>query len=346
MMKSIRITIIMRCRMFPVLVILLAVLCPRGEARAMEITPFATFNQSPLAQIYGLPAAEGSMIVPFGHLTARLSLDMASNFTISQNGSETIALDGETYRTTLALRYGLRDGVEIGMDIPTVDEGGGFLDNSIIAFHDFFKIDQNGRDTERRNRLRFRYEDRNGERFSIMRPNGGIGDIRLLGGVQLYHNGKESPQAVALRASLKLPTGDSGSLHGSGSTDFAFWLSATDAHKLQVGHWSLFGAVGAMITSTGDVLPDKQRHLAGFGNMGIGWSPLWWLAFKTQLNWNTPMYKQSSLKELSVTSVQWIVGQTITFSPRIALDLGVSEDLLVNSTSPDFGINMALRMFF
>jgi hypothetical protein len=28
------------------------------------------------------------------------------------------------------------------------------------------------------------------------------------------------------------------------------------------------------------------------------------------------------------------------------LDLGVSEDLLVNSTSPDFGINMALRMFF
>ncbi|MFZ3207675.1 MAG: DUF3187 family protein [Geobacteraceae bacterium] len=332
--------------MFPVLVILLAVLCPKGEVRAMEITPFATFNQSPLVQIYGLPAAEGSTIVPSVHLTARLSLDMASNFTISQNGLETMTLDGETYRTTLALRYGLRDGVEIGMDIPTVVKGGGFIDNSIIAFHDFFKIDQNGRDTQRRNRLRFRYEDRNGERFYIMRPNGGIGDIRLLGGVQLYHNGKESPRAVALRASLKLPTGDSGNLNGSGSTDFALWLSATDANKLQMGHWSLFGAVGAMITSTGNVLPDKQRHLAGFGNIGIGWSPLWWLAFKTQLNWNTPMYKQSSLKELNVTSIQWIMGPTIAFSPRIALDLGVSEDILVNSTSPDFGINMALHMLF
>jgi hypothetical protein len=312
----------------------------------MEITPFATFNQSPLVQIYGLPAAEGAMTVPSGHLTARLSLDMSSNFTIIQNGPETITLDGETYRTTLALRYGLRNGVEIGLDIPTIIESGGFLDSSVVAFHDFFNIDQNGRDKERRNGLRFRYEDRNGERFSIMRPNGGIGDIRLLGGIQLYHDGKESPRAMALRASLKLPTGDSGRLHGSGSTDFALWLSALDDHKLRLGHWSLFGAVGAMITSTGDVLPDKQRHLAGFGNIGIGWSPLWWLAFKTQLNWNTPMYKQSALKELSVTSVQWVMGQTIAFSPRIALDLGVSEDLLVNSTSPDFGINIALRMLF
>lgn len=332
--------------MFPMLALWLAVLSPERQVFAIEITPFATSNQSPLVQIYGLPAAEGATIVPAGHLATRLSFDLSSNFAIDKNGAEEITLDGETYRTTLALRYGIGRGVEIGIDIPHIAESGGFLDDSIIDWHDFFNLNQNGRDTEPRGRLLYRYATHGVNRFAINHPNGGIGDLRLLGGIQLYHDGEETPRTVALRASLKLPTGDSASLHGSGSTDFAIWLSAADDYKLQLGHWSLFGAAGALVMSTGDVLPEKQRHLAGFGTFGIGWSPLWWLAFKTQLNWNTPFYEHSSLRELNVTSIQWVMGQTIAFSPRTSLDLGVSEDLLVIGTSPDFGINLALRMLF
>ena len=319
-----------------------------GAAGAAEITPFYTQNQSPLVQIFGLPAAGNAVVSATGHGEGLLALDVASNFAHGTNGAsgETILLDGESYRTTLALRYGICKGVEAGIDLPFVGYGGGFLDGFIEGWHDFFNLPQGGRTDAPHNRLLYTYSRNGQERLRIDDASFGIGDLRLTGGVQLYHDGSSNPLALALRSSLKLPTGDSGRLHGSGSTDLALWLTGSDDYALPAwGHLTLFGAAGGMVMSDGDVLQGQQRNVAGFGSLGIGWSPVEVIAFKTQLSGHTPFYRGSELRELGSNALQIVVGGTIAFSGQTALDIGVSEDIAVD-TSPDVVFHLALTRRF
>lgn len=333
-------------RIFLTLLFALALLLVPAAGRALEITPFYTFNQSPFVQIFGLPAAESAHVMERGKLAGVLAVDVASNFANDVGSREEITLDGETYRTTLAMRYGARKGFEVGLDIPYVAESSGFMDGGIEGFHEFFDLDQAGRDEAPRNRLLFRYVRDGVERFNIDHANGGIGDIRLSGAVQLFRDHDRPGRAAALRASLKLPTGNSSRLHGSGSTDFAVWLSAADDYRFSSGHCTVFGAAGGMVMTKGDVLREMQRNLAAFGTLGVGWSSWEWLALKAQFNANTPFYHDSALPELAVTSVQVVAGGTVAFSGKTSLDLSFTEDILVIATAPDFVFSVALRTQF
>ncbi|HEY5975509.1 MAG TPA: DUF3187 family protein [Geobacteraceae bacterium] len=317
-------------------------------ATGAELTPFQTFNQSPLVQIFGLPAAGPATVAPAGSLVVSLVQDVANNFAEDGNAREQIHLDGESYRTTLALRYGLAKRVEIGLELPLVGNGGGVFDNFIEGWHDFFGLPDGGRTQVPRNRLVYSYAKDGRTRLLLNDSGYGLGDLRLTGGWQLYrHDGDGSDQAVALRGSLKFPTGNSNQLQGSGSTDLALWLSGSSTYRLPPawGDFGLFAAAGAMVMSRGDVLGDQQEPLVGFGTLGFGWSPLSWLALKVQLAGHTPFYGDSDLRELSHSALQGVFGGTIAFSPTTTLDIGVAEDLAVNTT-PDVTLNVALSRRF
>jgi uncharacterized protein DUF3187 len=337
-----------RAPLFLILAACVALLFMACPVLSAEITPFYSQNQSPLVQIFGLPPAGNAIVVPPGRGEGVLALDVASNFAKQSNAGsgETILLDGESYRTTLAFRYGLTKGVEAGIELPFVAYGGGFLDGFIVGWHSFFQLPQGGRKEAPHNRLLYAYSRNGEERLRIDDSSGGVGDLRLTGGVQLYNDGRSNPRTLALRASLKLPTGDSARLLGSGSTDFALWLTGSDDYGFPAwGHLTGFAAVGGMWLSDGDVLRGQQRNLAGFGTIGFGWSPAEVIAFKTQLSGHTPFYRGSELRELNYSALQLLIGGTIAFSGGTALDIGVSEDLAVN-TSPDVAFHLSLSRRF
>ncbi len=316
------------------------------HAHCAEITPFYTQNQSPVAQIFGLPAAGDAKVLPKGKFGVLLAADMANNYAVDSTLRENITLDGENYRFTLGLRYGFSDRFEAGIDIPYVGQGGGFLDGFIIDWHRFFGLPQGGRTEAPKNRLLETYSRDGRTRLLINDSDFSIGDIRLYGATQLYNDRKENPRAVALRASVKIPSGDSHKLHGSGSTDFALWLTGSDDYPLpwRLGHCTLFGAVGGMGMTSGNVLRDQQRNVAGFFTFGFGWGPAQWLALKAQVSGHTPFY-QSDLRELGKDTLQLIVGGTLAFTPRTSLDIGVSEDVIIR-TSPDVAFHLALKQLF
>lgn len=318
-----------------------------GIARCADITPFHTFNQSPLVQIFGLPAAEPAVLQPAGRSRSLLALDIANSFARDTTPRDEILIDGESYRITLALRHGITEKFEAGIDIPWVGHGAGVFDSFIEGWHDFFGLPRGGRKEAPRNRLLYAYDRYGQEQLRLDNSTFGMGDIRLTGGLQLYHDRQPNPRAVALRTSIKLPTGSSSRLHGSGSTDVALWVTASDDYPLPDawGHLALFGSAGGMVMTNGDVLPDQQRNLAGFGSLGVGWSPAEWIALKTQISGNTPFYRDSDLPELDNPSFLLTIGGTLAFSSDTALDIGVSEDLAV-STAPDVALHLGLSHRF
>jgi hypothetical protein len=315
-------------------------------AHSANITPFYTQDQSPLTQIFGLPAPGNATILPEGRSEARLALDVASNYSLGGNDHESIILDGESYRTLLSFRYGLPRGFEAGLDIPLPVQSSGGLDGFIVGWHTFFQLPQGGRDTAPRNRLGYRYVKDGKEQLLLDKTSGGVGDLRLTGGMQLYRDKAMHRRALALRASLKLPTGNSAELLGSGSTDFALWtVGSTDLSLSEWGHLTIFGAAGGMGMSKGKVLAEQQRRLAGFGSLGIGWGPAEWIDFKLQASGHTPLFKGSDLRQLGNPSLLLLMGGSLHFNATTAMDIAVAEDIAVN-TAPDVVFHLALTRTF
>jgi hypothetical protein len=324
---------------------LVLLLCTPLAGHPFDILPFHTLNQSPVVQIFGLPAISDSRILPAGSKELALVLDIANNYVDDSARNEHITLDGETYRLNLVGRFGIGNRLELGFEIPYVFQSGGFLDSFIETYHNAFGFPQGGRDQAPNGRLLFTYQRNGANLFRVDQCNSGLGDLRLTAGYQLYQDDTESPRALALRSSLKVPTGDSNVLHGSGSTDLALWLTASQGWKTASGLWEIYGGGGVLGMTKGNVLPDQQQNAVAFGSLGGGWHPLAWLTLKIQFDGHTAFYADSDLVELSSGSIQVVMGGTLHFSDQTALDVGVSEDLVVK-TAPDVVFNFALRHRF
>jgi len=302
--------------------------------------PFPTYNQSPLVQIYGLPDPGSARLLAAGEREARVSVDVANHFFAEAHPAERLLLDGETHRLAVALRYGVRGG-EWGIELPYLRHSRGFLDHLIDRWHDVFGLPEGDRTEHPNDRLRYLYE-RNGTRLlDLAHSTAGIGDVRIHGAWALSTGG----YATALRASLKLPTGDPDRLHGSGAADLALWLSAACSAPRCPGAWRWNGSFGVLVLGRGEVLPDQQRPAALFGSVGIGWRMGAPLVLKAELRSHGAFYRDSALEPLGRTAFQLVFGGTWLLSHTAALDVAISEDMRV-STSPDVSFLFSLRAGF
>jgi hypothetical protein len=313
-------------------------------AAAVDITPFQTRNQNPLVQIFGLPALGDARVLPRGTYSAGLTVDVANSYVDDRAANESLLIDGESYRFNLVIRGGLPLGLEVGMELPYLAYGGGTLDGFIEDWHSFFGLPQGGRNLAPNNRLRYRYARTGVARLEMSDAHSGIGDLMFTTGWQCYGDTK-SPQAASLRAAVKIPTGDSSDLAGSGSTDLSLWLIGRSDHTLPLGHATLYGAAGGMYLSQGDVLPDLQSHWAAFGTLGAGWSPWKVIAFTVQVDAHTPFYHGSSFATLSGNALGLLIGGSLALGDRTILELGVAEDLAV-SAWPDVTFHVGLTHRF
>lgn len=315
-------------------------------AADMEITPFRTTNQSPLVVIQPLPAESSSGISPKGRLFSALTFDLASNYSLSSAATEAILLDGESYRWALSARYGLTDSVEVGIELPWAIYGGGFLDSFIIGWHDAFGLPQGGRKAAPKNRIRYSYVNAGGQRLLVNSSASGLEDLVLTGGMKLYEEKSLSVhETLALRSTIKLPTGDSGNLLGNGAAGGTLSLCGAVNRFTDWGSLGAFGSVGGMLSARGKVLNDQQKTAAAFGTLGFGWGPASWISFKVQLNGNTPLYKGSSLAEVSKPAFMLVSGGALKFPGDYQLDIGVSEDVAVK-TAPDVAFHFSLGKLF
>lgn len=322
--------------------------CIQGlaSADAMDLAPFRVTNQSPLVQIYGIPPESGATIIPGGKHSVAVFLDNASSSSSHRNRGERISFDGETNRITTSIRYGFGERFEAGFTVPVINQGGGFLDQFIINWHSAFSLPQGERTSTPKNRLSYTYHKDGVQKLNMIRSGTTVGDISVFGGLQLFDTTSETSRiSLALRSDLKLPTGDSGMLAGSGSTDLALSAAVSCNRYGTWGTTGLFGSFGVAGMSRGDVLPDQQNRFALFGTFGTGWSPTSWLLFKLQLNGHSPLYHGSNLTELSSSSLMLTSGGTLKLGASYLLDIGVSEDVAV-ATAPDVAFHLGLRREF
>lgn len=309
---------------------------------AAAIDPFYSKNQNPFVQIYGLPLAESGFITQPGEVRAVVVADVSNSYSDTALSSERVLIDGETTRVTALARYGLFDRLELGVDIPMISHGGGVTDGFIRNFHKLFGFPAAGRDRVANNQLNYLYAANSVGRVNINQSSTGLGDIQLSGAYQIWR--VQNSRSLALRAGLKLPTGSAGKLHGSGGTDISLRLAYSDAEMLSSQNITVFGVLGGLVLGSGRVMQTVQRQYVSFASLGLGWQACKRVSVKVQLDAHTPFYN-SKLDELGMTSVQVVMGGSISLFEETYLDLAVSEDAIVE-TAPDVVFHLALRTAF
>ncbi len=313
----------------------LLVLSPGANADLFE--PISTSNLNPFVQLYGIPATRSALLTSEGALGWEIHSDFANNFTESVAGAEAISLDGETYRTTLTLRYGLTDRWEVNLAVPYIQHKGGTLDGFIENWHDVFGLPNGGRERVADDQLAYLY--RHGSTLINFRePASGLGDVSLNLGYLLRET---DSSALTLRGGVKFDTGDAEDLTGSGSTDFYTSLHYSDTDLIKHENWYFHSSLGVLVPGDGDLIDELTEDWVVFGSASLAWHTWRKVSLKAQLDFHSPLY-DSELKELGEFSAQLVLGGSLKVTETLLLDVSVAEDI-VTDTSPDVVLQIGLR---
>lgn len=299
--------------------------------------PLALSNRQPLVQLYNLPGARSGAVLAQDRTEFRLGFDIANNFTSSRSGSEMVLLDGESRRIELAGSQGLGNGWEVGFSLPWIDYRGGSLDRFIEDWHDTFGLPDGDRPGTRRNQLHFQYQRAGRTELDFDSAESGIGDLQLNAAYSVL---RTADSAIALAATLNLPTGDANKLTGNEATNLGITLAAT--------RYSLFGLpltatgnIGALWLDRGELLGDRQKDVVWLGAAELGWAVADAWRLKLQVNAHSALYR-SDLRELGDAAAQLLLGGSVRLAPRWYLDVAVGEDIAVD-TAPDVTFQLALK---
>lgn len=324
----------------------LGLYCLSGICRAepADQRPFYTSSQNPFVQIFGLPPAEGGRLLREQELELHLIAGAANSSAIGANLEEQVWLDGESYRGLVGLRYGLSDRLQLGIDVPYLFHSGGTFDRIIERFHEITGLSNGERDLQGTNELEYSYTLDGTQVYLVDRSTSGLGDIRLSAAFALAGYDANSRRSVALHAGLKLPTGESSSLLGSGGTDLSLGVALTDSETFHRQNLVLFVHGGLLALGESDPKVGSQRDAAGFTTFGIAWSRWAKFTIKAQLELHSAMY-DSELEEIGRTAGQLVFGGSLTVSDRITWEFAATEDISV-STTPDIAFQSHLRIGF
>jgi len=324
-----------RTSKFSILAIIL--LMPIYSAKASEIRAFHNINQLPFKQIYGLPSLDNSPLTEAGKLRINVITNISNTYDLSATANEQVETDVESLRASLILSYAVRNNWQLGIEAPYVRHNGGFLDDFIHDWHDFFNMPQSGRTQDNNGQIQLSYLSTTGTSFSLSGSEGGLGDIRFNSAYTLPWKNR----ALIFSTELKLPTGDFDKLTGSGGTDLSIGLTINDPYSLGKYNITFFGGLAGIYLgdSNGD-MSTIQNNFALAGRAGIGWQASRLFQLKLQLDAQTPLY-DSDIKELGDPSLQLVIGGSLTFTDDAYLDISIAEDVNT-STAADVAFQLAL----
>ena len=298
-------------------------------------------NHNPFLQIYGLPVFQSAEIKPAGKASWRFDIDTANHADAGSFAGENAILDGETYFLNLSLRRSFTDRLELSLEVPFIGHEGGFLDSPIENWHQLWGL-SNTKRSGPRNELRYLYESSLPSRFEMTASGWGIGDVRLAAAVPLGRSFLAEGRSITLRAGIKLPTGKTERLLGSGGTDFSLGLYATDTRLLAKHNISLSAVGGVLQPGKGDVLPEIQKDSVGFGGLAANWQLARRFGLIAEIYGQTAYY-DSELDEIGGNSVQMAIGGSFELANAgTSLTIALIEDLFDNATT-DFALHVSLH---
>ena len=317
------------------------------EARDWQgFGPISVRTQNPVyLQTLGLTPTRAE-VLPEGTIEVRLDSAYTNIFERVGNANAALDLDMEYWRLAPWITYGLRDDLQVGVEIPLINFSGGFLDAFIQRFHKAFGFPNGGRESVPNGRFSYRFDAGGTTRFDFPSTSMGLGDIAIHFKQQLTGEESDLP-AMALFADIKFPTGMPSRGWGNGSPDFGFGFALETTWKRLHGYVNTMGVATGGNDNYGDFMYGGMFAFMVAGELTL--LPSWSLV--VQLNGSTPLLGHTGLGDWDGVPLDLVVGfrgeeKKLLGGQDFIWQFGFSEDILSSGPSPDFTVFISFGLRF
>lgn len=206
--------------------------------------PIGTISQNPLYLLFLQVTPESATTLSHGQLrlTSRGTYSNLFEQGASAKTGVALDLDMELFRPSFTLQWGFLPQWEMGIELPFLHFEGGFLDEFIQDYHDFFGFPNAGREFVPNGRFAYVVSQNGLPLYAVgtvpFRPS----DIVLHVKRQFLTEEGAMP-ALAGTFYLKLPTGSKSHGTGSGMLDAGVNVSVQKSYKRLHGYANLGGAI-------------------------------------------------------------------------------------------------------
>ncbi len=321
--------------LMPALIALIVVLwAPLATADPLT-QPMRARNLSPPIAIFGVPTWEGGLDTG---QSARFAVigNVASHFQFAEAGAERLTLDGETWRLDFVYERRVSEAWSVTAALPLIRNSGGVLDDFIDAWHSVFNLPDGKRNSRPENEIQFFYDDGPGPSYFRSQAATGLGDLMLSAARTAGRDG-----SWRLELSVKLPTGDTDLLMGSGAADVAVSLLHRGASSWASHPAGWFWGAGLLRIGQPDRFPAQSNDWVGLGMVGVSWQPFARLGLKAQLDLHSAYY-DSHLEQIGNAAMQATLGGWWAIDEQRVLTIAVIEDLVVRA-APDVSLQIGFE---
>lgn len=269
-----------------------------------------------------------------------LTLDELRTIGANNRGRGIYYADGEISRTSLAVRRGLGKGLQLTLTLPVLDFHGGLGDGLIEQFHAATGFDQAGRLGVPRDRYTVYIKEPGGkEVFRDRSPGIGLGDVVL--GLKSRLPTPSAAWRLSGEALVKLPTGDEGSLYGSGAMDVGLQVLVTRYFDRSCIHASF----GVLQLGAAEVYGLRRQRLVS-GMVAYERAVARTASLIGQVTVLQSPFRQLDIQGLDEVAYLVDLGFKKGLSPRTVAFVAASENFLTFGSSADFGLHLGVTRTF
>ena len=311
-------------------ILTILLLCPLTAFSSAE-GPLQIKNQFPIFLHVNQPYLEKAEM----ESSMSYTLSHSSTYTVQSSGSWVMNLDMEITELNFRYKRIFNDFIEIGLDIPVLYIGAGFMDGFLESYHDMFGFSDYGRSARPNND--FLYTVRKNGSLIVQGKSGfGLGDIRLaLKKPIITSDGLN----LSIKADVELPVGDAKKGFGNGSLDagLSILFDKSIGDKI-VTYWN-FGGVFA-----GNVRGHQTLDIEDFiyGGAAIEAHINEKLSLLAQVMGQTAIYPKTDLLAVDRDACMLALCGRYHVG-KGNLELSLTEDINT-SGAPDFIFNLTYKM--
>lgn len=217
-----------------------ASLLPQDDPAPVVRGPFTTRNQQPMALTLMAFRPRRPVTQPAGEWAAGVQVAWSNMEEVQpfppHSPAESVVFDGETVRATLRGRYGLREDLDVELELPFLWAGAGGMDHFIVQYHKWFGLPDGGRPDNADDQYEMRVLSGGDELYRLEGNATHVQDVPIFLTYQLADEARDG-LGLAARAGLELPLGSEKRGHGNGAFDYGAGLIA----ERSFGRWTVQG---------------------------------------------------------------------------------------------------------